>query len=91
MGDVRILPLSVAKAKLSELVDEVMRTHEHVTVTRNGSAAVVLVSADEWDAVQETLYWQSRPGLADDIREAREALADESTLDEAAVRARYAR
>ncbi len=87
----RVLPLSSVKAKLSELVDDAIRTHEHVTITRNGTPAAVIVSADEWDALHETLFWQSQTGIADDIRTARAEQLHGDTHDEATVRARYAR
>ncbi|KAB7743315.1 type II toxin-antitoxin system prevent-host-death family antitoxin [Nostocoides sp. F2B08] len=64
------LPISAAKARLSELVDEVVTTGEHVTITRNGTPAAVLISADEWEALQETLHWLSVPGIRDAIAEA---------------------
>lgn len=42
------LPIAVARARLSEVVDRVRRTRESVTLTRNGRPAVVLVDPDEW-------------------------------------------
>lgn len=45
----RILPVSKVKDRLNELVDAAARTHEQVTITKNGSAAAVLVGIDEWE------------------------------------------
>ena len=41
------LPLSEVKARLSEIADEVDRTHERVHITRNGREYVVLMSAED--------------------------------------------
>jgi len=81
------IPLTEAKAKLNELVEEAVTMHGHVTITRRGRSAAVLISADEWESIQETLAWQSVPGVHDDIAEAEQELADGLTYDEAAVRA----
>ena len=39
------IPLSEAKARLSEIADEVGRTHKRVHITRNGREYVVLLAA----------------------------------------------
>lgn len=49
------IPLAEARAQLSRLVDEAMRTHERVEVTKNGRRAAVLLSADDYDSLMETL------------------------------------
>jgi prevent-host-death family protein len=41
------MPLSEVKARLSEIADEVDRTHERVHVTRNGREYVVLLSPED--------------------------------------------
>jgi len=65
------LPLSVARDKLSELVEDAVSTHHHFTITRKGVPVAVLVSADEWESIQETLFWLSQPGTAEAVAEAR--------------------
>jgi len=65
----RIVPFSRARAELSELLDEVERTHEHVEITRNGNPAGVLMSADEYAVIQETLEVLGDGGLVDALRE----------------------
>lgn len=83
------IPLTEAKTRLNELVDDAVRTHERVTITRHGRPAVVLVSVDDLESLEETLFWQAQPGVHDDIATAR-AEADAGQLaDEAAVRRRY--
>ncbi len=49
------LPLSEVKARLSEIADEVDRTHERVHVTRNGREYVVLLSAEDLESLEATI------------------------------------
>jgi antitoxin YefM len=49
------LPLSAAKARLSEIADEVGRTHHRVNITRNGRNHVVLISAEDLESLEATL------------------------------------
>ena len=49
------LPLSEAKARLSQIADEVHRTHERVTITKNGRSYLVLMSAEDLDSIEATL------------------------------------
>ena len=51
----KIVPFTEARASLTELLDEVEGLHEHVVITRNGRPAAVVISTDEWEAVEETL------------------------------------
>jgi prevent-host-death family protein len=51
----RTLPLSAVKAKLSEIADEVDRTHERVLVTKNGRDYIVLLAADDLRSIEATL------------------------------------
>lgn len=80
------VPLTEAKAKLNELVDEAVTMHEQITITRRGRPAVMLVSVEEWEALQETVFWQSVPGVHEDIAAARPELADAGGHDEDRVR-----
>ena len=57
-----------ARKQLYQLLDEVARSHEPVQITgKRGNA--VLVSEDDWRAVQETLYLVSIPGMRESILE----------------------
>jgi prevent-host-death family protein len=49
------LPLAAVRANLSKLVEEAERTHQRVEVTKNGRRAAVLLSADDYDSLMETL------------------------------------
>lgn len=37
------------------MLDEVETRHEHVVITRNGRPAAVVISTEEWEALEETL------------------------------------
>jgi antitoxin YefM len=50
----RILSLSEAKARLSELVASCEKEEEELVITRNGRPAAVLMSADEYEGWRET-------------------------------------
>lgn len=57
-----------ARRQLYGLVDRVQETHEPVWITgKRGSA--VLVSEEDWRAVQETLHLVSIPGMRDSLLE----------------------
>lgn len=81
------ISLSDLKAHLSENVERAAVEHEQFTITRNGRPAVVMVSADEWEAIQETLFWLAQPGILADIAEAERDVTEGRTYDETQVRA----
>ncbi len=82
------LPLSVVKARLSELVDRVASEDERVVVTRNGRAAAVLISPDDLESLEETLVVLSDRELMRRIREGERAAerGDVVPLDELKAR-----
>jgi len=51
----KIVPFSEARSNLTELLDDLEERHEHVLITRNGRPSAVLLSADEFEALEETL------------------------------------
>ena len=78
------LPLAEVRANLSKLVDEAVRTHERIEVTRQGRRAVVILSAEDYDSIMETLAILSDQDLMREVREA-EAEAERGevfTLDD---------
>jgi antitoxin YefM len=56
-----------ARKRLYSLVDEVKESHEPVQIVGKRSSAV-LVSEDDWRAIQETLYLTSIPGMRESIQ-----------------------
>ena len=51
----RVVPLTEARASLSDLLDAVEHEHEQVLITRNGKPVGLLVSPDEWESMEETI------------------------------------
>jgi prevent-host-death family protein len=49
------LPLADVRARLSKLVDEASSTHERIEITRNGRRAAVILGAEDYDSLVETL------------------------------------
>src|SRR5215471_19794023 len=49
------VPLSEAKARLSELTRRVRQQHERITLTRNGEPEAVLLSVDDLEGLEMTL------------------------------------
>ncbi len=69
---------SEARARLYNLIDETAASHAPVTITGKRNNAV-LVSAEDWAAIQATLHLLSVPGMRESIIAAREEpLADSS-------------
>jgi len=67
---VKTLPLTEARKDLSKIVDEVSNVHEHITITRQGKPAAVVMSADEFESWQETLEILADPKAMAAIRRA---------------------
>lgn len=64
----RTLPVSRARSQLFSLLQEVTEAHSPVQITgKNGNA--ILVSEEDWGAIQETLYLLSIPGMRDSLLE----------------------
>ncbi len=79
-----VFSASEARAKLFSLVEQVNTDHSpRVITSRHGDA--VLLSKDDWESIQETLYLQSVPGLIESVREAERA--DDWVSEEAFMRA----
>jgi len=76
----KFLPLANVRADLSKLVDEAVLTHERIEITRNGHRAAVLLSAEDYDGMVETLEVMSDPDLRRSIQEGREDFANGNTM-----------
>ncbi len=62
------LTTSEARSNLSRILDEVANSHTPITITGK-RANGVLVSEEDWNAIQETLYLISIPGMRESIKE----------------------
>lgn len=74
------LTATEARRRLYSLVDEVKESHEPVQIVGKRSSAV-LISEDDWRAIQETLYLTSIPGMRESIQEGLETPIEECDED----------
>jgi antitoxin YefM len=81
------IPLSEAKARLSEIADEVGRTHERVHITRNGREYVVLLAAEDLESIEATLELLADARAQERIAAAEADIAAGEVLDEQQVQA----
>jgi len=75
------LPVADARAQLSKLIDEATTTHERFEITRNGRRAAILLSADDYDTLQETITVLSDAALLTAHREGEAAIEAGDYLD----------
>ncbi|MDA7726823.1 type II toxin-antitoxin system Phd/YefM family antitoxin [Pseudomonadales bacterium] len=62
------LNVTEARANLYKLIDDTTVSHEPVVITgKRGNA--VLLSEDDWNAINETLHLLSVPGMRESILE----------------------
>ena len=59
-----VLTYTDARASLKDVMDRVIHGREEVIVTRKNREAVVMISLDEYNAIQETLHLQKSPANA---------------------------
>ena len=69
------ISVTEARKRLFSLIDDVRESHEPIEIQgKRGSA--VLLSEENWRAIQETLYLTSIPGMRDSIVEGMATPAD---------------
>ena len=69
------VPLAEVKNRLSEVVERLEREHGRVVITKHGRPAVVMLSLEDLESLEETLEILSNPALVQAIREADEDVA----------------
>ena len=75
------LSVTEARSRLFRLVDETAETHRPILITGQRNNAV-LISQEDWNAIQETLYLNSIPGMTESIIEAMATPPDEDSYKE---------
>ena len=75
----KALSVSEAKMKLSGLIDAVNATDEEIVITKNGRPAAVLVSAEEFESLEETVAIRSDSSLMKEIKKGLRALKMKKT------------
>ncbi len=63
------LSLPEVTPNLDNLIDQITETHQPIMIkgTQND---VIMISKEDWTAIQETIYLNSIPGYVDSINEA---------------------
>ncbi len=74
------LTATEARKRLYSLVDEVKESHEPIQIVGKRSSAV-LISEEDWRAVQETLYLTSIPGMRESIQKGLKTPVEECDED----------
>ncbi len=69
-----------ARKQLYKLLDEVAESHVPLQITGKRNSAV-LISAEDWSAVQETLALYAVPGMKESIQEGLKTPVDECDTD----------
>jgi len=64
----QILTASEARTNLYRLMDQAAESHEPIIISGKRNDAV-LVAAEDWQAIQETLYLLSVPSMRESIKE----------------------
>lgn len=69
-----------ARAILYKLIDDVSVSHEPIVITgKRGNA--VLLAEDDWNAINETLYLISVPGMRGSIIEGMQEILEETSTE----------
>ena len=87
------LSLAAVKDRFSEIVARVNKQHDRVIVTRNGVPAVVIVSVEELESLEETLEILSDRDTVAALRESEQQIAEglDEVITEDNARARWIR
>ena len=64
-----ILTASKARANLYRLIDQAAESHKPIVISGKRASAV-LVSEEDWNAIQETLSLLAIPGMRESIKDA---------------------
>jgi prevent-host-death family protein len=62
-----VINVTNARQNLYQLIADVNMNCEPITIMNNRGKNAVLISEDDWRAIQETNYINSIPGLAESI------------------------
>ncbi len=71
-----IVDATEARSRLDKLIEEASQTHKPIVITGKRNNAVLLAEED-WNAINETLYLISSPGMRESIIEGMETGLEE--------------
>ena len=69
-----------ARANLYNLIDQTAETHQPIVITGKRHNAILL-SEEDWSAINETIYLLSVPGMRESIKEGLEQNLDECSRE----------
>lgn len=72
-----VITATKARSNLYTLIDQTKNFHEPIVISGKRNNAV-LISEDDWNSIQETLYLCSIPGMRESILEASKEPLEES-------------
>lgn len=84
MNSKTIISISEARRRIFDIAEEVQKPSTYYTLTENGRAKAVLMSAEQFDSIMEDLEILSNPKIMADLKEAEEEIkrGEYVTLDE---------
>jgi prevent-host-death family protein len=66
----RHITANTAQRDFGNVLDNVTRFNEPITIVSDESRVAVLISMENWSSIQETLYLHSIPGMVQSIKDA---------------------
>lgn len=63
-----VISYTAARQNLAETMSKVIEDHEPIIITRQKAGAVVMMSLDDFNSFQETMYLLGNPANADHLR-----------------------
>ena len=69
-----VVSYSEVRANLKGIMDQIVNDRTHVVVTRQKAESIVMVSLEDWNAIEETMYLLSNRTNADRLRQSIEQL-----------------
>lgn len=76
----KTLTASEARSNLYRIMDLAAETHQPIVISgKRGDS--VLLSAEDWEAIQETLYLLSIPGMRESIKQGMDEPVDNCAKD----------
>lgn len=69
------ISISEARKKIFQIVDEIQKTGRYYLLTEKGKPKAVVLSAEEFSSIQETMEILSNPGVLRDIQKAEKEFA----------------
>ena len=73
--------ITKAQANLFKIIAEVNDRLEPIILTNTKGKNAVLISEDDWNALQETIYLNSVPGMADSLKKGMETPLEECVAE----------